>query len=62
MKTAGVQSSVIEVIQTGDSAKRLYLRLAKSAAKEIMLIFPTTNAFIRQEKTGVIQLRQKEKM
>jgi len=58
MKTAGVQSSVIEVIQTGDSAKRLYLRLAKSAAKEIMLIFPTTNAFIRQEKTGVIQLTE----
>ena len=28
----------------------------KSASKEILLIFPTTNALVRQEKIGVIQL------
>ncbi|MDQ6723514.1 MAG: hypothetical protein M3Z01_04530 [Thermoproteota archaeon] len=37
-------------------AQNLYLKILKSAAKEILLIFPTTNALFRQEKIGVIQL------
>ncbi len=34
----------------------LYPNLVKSAAKEILLVFGTSGAFIRQEKMGVIQL------
>jgi hypothetical protein len=31
----------------------------RAAEEEILLIFPTTNAFIRQEKIGVIQVTKK---
>jgi two-component system, OmpR family, sensor histidine kinase VicK len=51
----GLQPDVIEVIQNSNRAKELYLNLVKTATKEIMLIFPTINAFIRQDKIGVIQ-------
>ena len=51
----GLQPDVIEVIQNSNRAKELYLNLVKTATKEIMLIFPTMNAFIRQDKIGVIQ-------
>jgi two-component system, OmpR family, sensor histidine kinase VicK len=51
----GLQPDVIEVIQNSTRAKDLYLNLVKTATKEIMLIFPTMNAFIRQDKIGVIQ-------
>jgi len=51
----GLQPEVIEVIQNSNRAKELYLNLVKTATKEIMLIFPTMNAFIRQDKIGVIQ-------
>jgi hypothetical protein len=30
--------------------------LVKSAYEEVLLIFPTTNAFMRQHKMGVVQL------
>ncbi|MGB6627696.1 MAG: hybrid sensor histidine kinase/response regulator [Nitrososphaeraceae archaeon] len=56
MPSIGVRSSVIEVIQTAGRAKELYLRLVKSAVEEVLLIFPTTNAFIRQGDIGAIQL------
>jgi signal transduction histidine kinase len=45
----------IEVIQNPDRAKELYLNIVKSAEKEILLIFPTANAVIRQEKIGIIK-------
>ncbi|MGA7044458.1 MAG: HAMP domain-containing sensor histidine kinase, partial [Nitrososphaeraceae archaeon] len=56
MPSIGVRSSVIEVIQTAGRAEELYLRLVKSAVEEVLLIFPTTNAFIRQGDIGAIQL------
>jgi signal transduction histidine kinase len=46
----------IEVIENSARAKELYLNLVKSANEEVLLIFPTTNAFIRQHKMGVIQI------
>jgi signal transduction histidine kinase len=46
----------IEVIPNSARAKELYLNLVKSANEEVLLIFPTTNAFIRQHKMGVIRL------
>ena len=50
----GVQADV-EVIQNSTKAKETYLNIVKSAEKEIMILFPTTNAFIRQEKIGVLR-------
>ena len=43
-------------VRNSTKAQKLYLKILKSAAKEILLIFPTTNALFRQEKIGVIQL------
>jgi signal transduction histidine kinase/ActR/RegA family two-component response regulator len=43
-------------VRNSTKAQKLYLNTLKSAAKEILLIFPTTNALVRQEKMGVIQL------
>ena len=39
-------------------AKDLYLNLVKKAEKEIMIMFPTTNAFIRQKNMGVIHFSE----
>jgi hypothetical protein len=46
----------IEVIPNSARAKELYLNLLKSANEEVLLIFPTTNAFLRQHKMGVVQI------
>ena len=51
--------SNIEVIPNSSSARDLYLTLVKAAEEEILLIFPTTISFIRQEKIGVIQVAKK---
>jgi two-component system, OmpR family, sensor histidine kinase VicK len=52
----GVDLADIEVVPSSSKAQNKYLNTIKSALEEIILIFPTTNAFIRQEKIGVIQL------
>jgi two-component system, OmpR family, sensor histidine kinase VicK len=52
----GIKPDVIEVIQNAVRAKELYFDLIKSSNEEVMLIFPTTNAFIRQERMGILQL------
>ncbi|MGB6592870.1 MAG: ATP-binding protein, partial [Candidatus Nitrosopolaris sp.] len=46
----------IEVIPNSARAKEIYLNLVKCANEEVLLIFPTTNAFIRQHKMGVVQI------
>jgi signal transduction histidine kinase len=46
----------IEVIPNATKAQEIYSNIVKSAAKELLLIFPTPNAFIRQDKMGAIQL------
>lgn len=51
--------SNIEVIPNSSRARDQYLTLVKAAEEEILLIFPTTNSFIRQEKIGVIQVAKK---
>jgi hypothetical protein len=48
--------SNIEVIPNSSRARDLYLTLVKAAEEEILLIFPTTNSFIR---IGVIQVAKK---
>ncbi len=53
---AGVHLADIEVIPSSAKAQQLYLDIVKSASQEILWIFPTSNALIRQEKIGAIQL------
>jgi two-component system sensor histidine kinase VicK len=53
---AGVDLADIEVIPSSARTQELYLDMVKSASEEILWIFPSINAFIRQEKIGAIQL------
>ena len=53
---AGVHLADIEVIPSSAKTQELYLDIVKSASEEILWIFPTSNALIRQEKMGAIQL------
>jgi len=48
----------VEVIPVSSRAKDLYLNLVKKADKEIIIMFPTTDAFIRQKNMGVIQFSE----
>jgi two-component system, OmpR family, sensor histidine kinase VicK len=43
-------------VRNSTKVQNLYLKILKSAAKEVLLVFPTPNALFRQEKMGVIQL------
>jgi len=52
----GADFGYIEVIESSSRAGELYLELVRSAQKEIMIIFPTTNAFLRQYRMGAIDL------
>jgi two-component system, OmpR family, sensor histidine kinase VicK len=52
----GVDLADIEVIPRSARTRLLYLELVKSAKEEILFIFPTSSAFIRQEKVGAIPL------
>jgi signal transduction histidine kinase len=54
----GIDLEDIEVIPSSAKAHDKYLNIVKSASEEILLIFPTTSAFIHQEKIGVIQLAE----
>jgi two-component system, OmpR family, sensor histidine kinase VicK len=53
---AGVDLADIEVIPSSARTQDLYLDIVKAASEEILWVFPTTNAFIRQDKIGAIQL------
>ncbi len=52
----GTDLADIEVIPSAAVAREIYLEALKKAKKNIMILFPTTNAFLRQNKIGVIQL------
>ena len=52
----GVDRTAIEVIPNSNRAREMYLKLIKNAEKEIILMFPTINAFNRQERMGVFEL------
>jgi two-component system, OmpR family, sensor histidine kinase VicK len=51
----GVDLADIEVIPSSVRTQELYLDIVKTALEEILLIFPTINSFIRQEKIGAIR-------
>jgi signal transduction histidine kinase len=46
----------MDIVPKSSDAESIYLDLLKSANKEIMLLFPTTNAFLRQHRLGVVDL------
>jgi two-component system, OmpR family, sensor histidine kinase VicK len=54
----GTIPSTIEIIQDSARAQEIYLNLVNNAAEEILIMFPTTNAFIRQDRIGALQLAQ----
>ncbi len=54
----GVEPQRIEVVYDAGQALALYQSLIMSAEKEIKLMFPTTNALIRQDKAGILFLLQ----
>jgi two-component system, OmpR family, sensor histidine kinase VicK len=49
------EATGIEVIQDPHTIQRLYNNLVHSAKEEILLFLPTTSAFLREEKIGIIQ-------
>src|SRR5918992_1586306 len=53
-----VEPQRIEVIYNAQQALELYQSLIISAEKEIKVVFPTTNALIRQDKAGILFLLQ----
>ncbi len=55
----GVDLVDIEVFRNAPAARELYLDIVKKATKEILFIFPTSNAFFRQRKMGAIGLAEK---
>ena len=55
----GLDSEVIDTIETPATVQELYFNILKSAKNDIMIILPTVNALVRQEKTGALQLAQK---
>src|SRR5712691_10871170 len=54
----GAEWADVEVIPMSSRARDLYLNLVKKAEKEVIIMFPTTNAFIRQKNMGVIQFSE----
>src|ERR687885_2830528 len=52
----GIVSGNTEVIQIPSRTKELFIDLIKSAKQEVLLLFPTVNSFLREERIGIIQL------
>ena len=52
----GVDLADIEVIPNSAKAQERYMNIVRSAEEEILWIFPTVNAFIRQYNIGAISL------
>lgn len=54
----GVEPQRIEVVYDAGQTLALYQSMIMSAEKEIKIMFPTTNALIRQDKAGILFLLQ----
>jgi signal transduction histidine kinase len=52
----GIDPEKIDIVSRASNAQNIYFDLLRSANNEIMLLFPTTNAFFRQHNLGVIDL------
>ncbi len=56
----GVILGSTEVVLVPLRIQELFIDLVKSAKQEMLLILPTTNAFLREYKLGIIQLLKQE--
>ena len=56
----GFDLNDIEVIRNPVRAQDICLDIVRSAEQELLMIFPTANAFIRQEEIGIIQLAKRK--
>ena len=52
----GVELEKTQVIQDSRSIQKLLVDMVKSAQHEVLLILPTVNAFLRENRMGIIQL------
>ena len=52
----GTDLADIEVIPSAAKARELYLDALKKSQKDIIIFFPTTNAFLRQNGIGAVRL------
>jgi two-component system sensor histidine kinase VicK len=52
----GIEPGKTELIQNPQRVLELFLNLINSAKHEILLIIPTANAFLREERIGAIEL------
>jgi two-component system, OmpR family, sensor histidine kinase VicK len=55
----GVDFGKTEIIQSPKKILELFLNMIKSAKSEILLMLPTINAFLREERIGAIELLKK---
>lgn len=51
----GVTTGSTEVIRLPIKTKELYIDLVKKSGEEILLLIPSINAFLRQEKLGIME-------
>ena len=55
----GTDLADIEVIPRAAKARELYLDALKKSQKDIIIFFPTTNAFLRQNGMGAVRLAKR---
>ena len=52
----GVNLGITEIIQDSHRTKEVFIDTIRSATDEILLILPTVNALLREERIGIIEL------
>jgi two-component system, OmpR family, sensor histidine kinase VicK len=55
----GIDLGETEIIQNPKKILELFINMIKSAKSEILLLLPTINAFLREERIGAIELLKK---
>ena len=55
----GIELGKTDIIQSPSKILELFINLIKAAKSEILLMLPTINAFLREERIGVIELLKK---
>ena len=55
----GIDLGETKIIQSPEKILDLFIHLIKSAKSEILLMLPTINAFLREERIGIIELLKK---
>jgi two-component system, OmpR family, sensor histidine kinase VicK len=56
----GVDLADIEAVRSSARAQQIYLDIVRSAEEEVLWIFPTFNAYVRQDKIGAISLAKEK--